>query len=128
MKKRISVYFLAAILMAMVMPAQAAVLHIWACTVNDGQSGEDVEAVSAAWLKAAKSMDGGAELQVILTTPFAAEGEVGTFNFVLIAPSHAAYGVFNDGYDGSAAQKADEDFGKVAACSGSAIWESNPIE
>jgi hypothetical protein len=128
MKKRISGFFIAAILMAMVMPAQAAVLHIWACTAHDGKSAEDVQAVSAAWLKAAKSMDGGADLQVILTTPFAAEGDTGTFNFVVIAPSHGAYGTFNDGYEGSAAQKADAGFAGVAACSGSTIWESNPVE
>ena len=104
------------------------VLQIWTCATHEGKTWADIEAVSAAWLKAARSMKGGDQLDVYLDVPIAASEGGGSFDFVLIAPSFATWGVFTDGYEGSPAQKADEDFAKVSSCSGSSIWLSTKVE
>jgi len=110
-------------------PVQAAnVLHIWQCTANEGKTLADVDVVSLAWLKAARGMKGGEKFDVYIDTPIAAQAGGNRFDFVLIAPSFDSWGVFNQGYEGSAAQKADQAFGDVAECQGSSIWESRKME
>jgi len=104
------------------------VLQIWKCTTNEDSTGAEVEAVSAAWLKAARGMKGGDQLEVYLEEPIAASEIGGDFYFVLVAPSFEAWGVFNDGYEGSPAQKADEEFFKVASCSSSTLSLSTKVE
>ena len=129
MKNTILKFMFISILMAIAIPAHAAsVLHIWSCELEQGKTPADAEAVSSAWLKAAKGMKGGDQLKVYLDYPIAANSGGGSFKFVLIAPSFEEWGVFNGGYEGSAAAKADEDFFSVAKCSRSSIWESNEIE
>ena len=104
------------------------VLHIWKCSIIEGKTMAEVDAVSKAWLKAAQSMKGGDGLEVYIDIPIAAEASGDRFDFVMMAPSFDAWGVFNEGYIGSPAQKADEDFGDVARCSGSSLWYSNKME
>jgi hypothetical protein len=110
-------------------PAMAdSTLQIWDCKLNDDKTGEDAIAVSAAWLKAAKTMDGGAGLSLTLEFPIAAATGDGAFNFVLHAANPAVWGEFTNGYPGSAAAEADEAFADVASCSRSSIYESVDIE
>ena len=104
------------------------VVQVWHCTLNDGKSGEDVVAVSEAWLKAAKTMAGGANLEVYIEFPLAASPGAGGFSFVLVAADVKTWGLFNNDYDGSPAAKADEAWDEVADCSGSDLWESIEIE
>lgn len=117
------------LLVLIAVPAHAAnVLHIWQCTVDEGKTMAEVDAVSLAWLKAAKGMKGGEGFDVYIDTPIAAQAGEGRFDFVLIAPSFQSWGDFNEGYDGSAAQAADEAFGDVASCQGSSVWYSRKME
>ena len=119
----------AILLMAVTTVVQASsVLQIWSCTLNDGKTGADATAVSEAWLKAARSMKGGDQLKVFLDVPIAAEVGGDSFDFVLQAANLETWGVFNDGYADSPAQKADEDFSIVAECGGSSLWESSELE
>ena len=116
------------LLVLIAVPAQAYnLLHIWNCTMEDGKTMDEVDAVSLAWLNAAKGMKGGEEFTVYIDTPVAANAGDGRFDFVLIAPSFQSWGVFNEGYDGSAAQAADEAFGDVASCQSSAVWLSRKM-
>jgi hypothetical protein len=103
-------------------------LQIWSCKLLPGHSGDEVVALSAAWLKAAKSMQGGADLRLSLEFPLAANAGEGGFNFVLTAPNPAVWGEFTNGYPGSAAAKADEDWEGVATCSEVSLWASMDIE
>jgi hypothetical protein len=120
---------IAILLMGFTTSIQASnVLQIWKCTTNEGSTGAEVEAVSAAWLKAVQGMKGGDQLEVYLEEPIAASEIGGNFYFVLVAPSFEVWGVFNDGYEGSPAQKADEEFSKVASCSSSTISLSTKVE
>ena len=129
MKRKIFASFVAVLMLSF--PASVSadnVVQIWSCQLNDGMQGTDAGAVSSVWLKAAKSMKGGKDLKVFVDFPLAAPAGDGSFNFVLIAPDVKTWGEFNNGYDGSAAQKADEKFADVAACSGSSLWQSIAIE
>ena len=125
MKNTILRLVLTSVLLAIVIPAYAAsVVQIWSCELEEGKTSEDAEAVSSAWLKAAKGMKGGDEMKVYLDYPIAAEVGGGSFNFVLVAPSFEAWGVLEDGYPDSPIAEADEAFAIVASCSGSSLWAS----
>jgi hypothetical protein len=121
---------LAALLMFLfTAPAYAdAVLHIWQCKLNDGKTPADVVAVSSDWLKAARSMEGGADLEVSLEFPIAADAGDGDFSFVLVAADTRTWGIFNQDYVDSPAGEADEAWGEVATCSKSSMWNSVEIK
>ena len=108
--------------------ANAGVVQVWECTLHDGKTEADVMKVSSAWLAAAKSMKGGEGLKVYHDFPLAANAGNGRFNFIMIAPDVENWGVFMGGYQGSTASKADEDWGDVAACSGSTLWTSDEVK
>jgi hypothetical protein len=50
------------------------------------------------------------------------------FQFVLVAPSFAEWGVFMDGYPGSPASKVDTGLDDLADCPDSSLWKSVEIE
>lgn len=108
--------------------ANASVVQVWQCTVNEGTSDADIEKASSAWLAAAKSVNSGENFEVYHTYPLAANAGVGGFQFILIAPDAAAWGAFNAAYAESAADKADDEWGKFASCSGSSLWNSKEIK
>ena len=112
---------------AITVHAESAV-QIWTCKLKDGKTPQDAEAVSSAWLKAAKGMKGGEKMKVFLEYPVAANVGDGAFTFVLVTPSFDEWGAFNGAYEGSAAAKADEDFGDVATCTSSYLWASVEVE
>ena len=104
------------------------IVQVWECNLRDGKSSEDLTAVTTAWTKAARSMKGGSEIDVFLETPLVAAGGAGAFNFVMVIPDATSWGTFNDGYDGSAANNADEAWNMVASCSKSSLYSSAEIE
>lgn len=117
------------ILGAFVVPVYAdSVLQVWSCKVLEGKTGAELEAVSAAWFKAAKGMKGGEHLEVHVLFPIVSDTTGGRVLFVVTVPSFEEWGVFTGGYEGSPAAKADEDWNKVASCSGNALWESVSIK
>jgi hypothetical protein len=119
---------MAAILLAAFATANAAVVQVWTCTAHDGKTNADIEQASAAWLAAAKTMKGGENLEVYHSYPIAANAGGGDFEFVLIAPDPGTWGVFMNGYNGSAASDADVAWNSVASCSGSSMWNSVAIQ
>jgi hypothetical protein len=129
MKNRILGTYAAMLMFSIAAPASADnIVHLWNCKLNDGKNGADVVAASSAWLKAAKSMKGGKNLEAFVDFPVAANTGDGGFNFVLIAPDIKTWGVFNNDYSDSPAAKADEAWAEVASCSGSSLWQSVEIE
>ena len=129
MKNTILRVVLTSVLLAIAISVNAdSVVQIWACELEEGKTPQDVETVSSAWLKAAKGMKGGDELEVYLEYPSAAQVGGGIFSFVLVAPSFEAWGVLMEAYPDSPAAEADEAFATVASCSGSSLWASNKIE
>lgn len=108
--------------------ANAGVVQVWYCTLNEGKTVADVTKASSAWLAAARGLKGGGKLEVYHEFPLVAEAGSGRFNFIMIAPDAETWGAFMGGYDGSEASKADEAWSEVAECSGSALWSWDQIK
>ncbi len=105
------------------------VVHIWTCEFNDGQTYEDLVAATSSWLEVAKSIEGGADLEVYLEFRIAADIGDNSFNFVLIAADTKTWGTWYGGDDpDSAMQDANTAWNEVANCSGSSLWTSIEIE
>lgn len=103
--------------------------HVWTCVLNPGRSLDDARAVSGAWLAAARSMPGGEQLQAHIRYPIIVGDSENRFDFVVRAPSLAAWGAFYDRYDdGTPVAVADTKFAEVARCPGSTMWESIRVE
>ena len=122
--------FLIAIFMSVLaLPLSAAeAVQVWPCKLHDGKTQDDVIAVSKVWLDAAKTMNGGAELEVYLGFPIASTMGPGEFSFILVANDMATWGTFWNDYSGSAAAKADIEWEKVATCTGSSLEASVKVE
>jgi len=128
MKNILSVFSAGLLLFAFAAPASASsFVQLWTCELNDGKTRAELMDISVTWLKAAQSMDGGADFEAYLEYPLASD-DLSVFTFVLIASDAKSWGAFSDAYEGSAAEKADETWEDVADCSGSSLWESVKIE
>ena len=98
------------------------------CEQEDEVSKKDLETVAAKWLKAAKGSKGGENLELSLHFPVVAHLPNTDFVLVLRFPSTTQFGVFFDGYQGSAAQKLDKEWDEITACPNSALWKSIKVE
>jgi hypothetical protein len=130
MKKRLVALLTTTVMLLFTASAFAdSVVHIWTCELNDGKTGEDVVAASSSWLEVAKSMEGGADLEVYLEFRIAANVGDNGFNFVLIAADEKTWGTWYGSDDpDSAMQDANTAWSDVATCSGSSLWFSVEIE
>ncbi len=103
-------------------------LHVLTCEQDEETTDEQVETISSEWLKAAKAIKGGENLELYLNFPVAAKvGEV-DFAMILIAPSFAEWGTFMDNYAGSAAEAIDDKYKDDLDCGNGTLWESVKIE
>jgi hypothetical protein len=103
--------------------------QVWRCELKPGKSLDDARAVSRAWLAAARSMKNGRRLQAFIHWPIIVGDSANRFDFVVRAPSLAAWGAFYDAYDeGTPVADADLRIAEVADCSGSTMWEAIAIE
>jgi hypothetical protein len=130
MNKRILAALAISLAYFFVAPALANnVIQIWVCELHEGKTGADAVDVSEAWLKAARSVAGGEDLDVLLRLPIAANVADDSFRFVLIAPDARSWGTWfeNSSTDVSLAQ-ANDTWNEVAFCSGSSMWAGVPIE
>jgi len=129
MKKIIIASLTASVLFLFAAPAYAdSILQLWSCKLNDGKTGADVIAASSAWLKAAKTNEGGEDIEVFVDFPIAADAGDDDFTFVLVVADTKTWGVFNQDYLDSPAGEAEEAWSEVATCSVSSLWESVEIE
>ena len=102
------------------------VLQIFVCEfVGDNASEDKVLELATAWLKAAKQMEGGANMGLVIRFPIAeGDGVKGDFTWVISTPTFAEWGAFTDAYEGSAVAKVDDQlFDNLADCGQSTIWE-----
>ncbi len=103
-------------------------LHIITCEQDEETTDEQVEAIASEWLKAAKAVKGGENLDLYLNFPVAAKvGEIDVA-MMLIAPSFAEWGAFMDNYAGSAAEAIDDKYKDDLDCGNGTLWESVKIE
>lgn len=128
MKNRIIALSLALTMLLFAGQASANIVQLWECRTNDGSTADDVMRVSKEWTDAARSMDGGADMEVFVEWAEATSGKQGSFNFVMVLADFATWGTFTDNYDGSAAAEADAAFFEAASCDTSTLWDSIEIE
>lgn len=102
--------------------------QIFFCQQNDEATDKNVEALASEWLKAAKGVKGGEQLEAYLRYPIAANAGETDFAFVLVAPSFQEWGAFTDNYEGSPAQELDAKLNELADCTHSTIWEAFKVE
>ena len=102
--------------------------QIFHCQQDDEATDEQVGALASEWLKAAKGMKGGAQLEAYVRFPIAANTGEHDFAFVLVAPSFEEWGAFTDAYEGSPAQDVDKKFNDLADCTKSTVWETFKVK
>jgi hypothetical protein len=103
-------------------------LHVLNCEQDEETTDEQVEVIASEWLKAAKAVKGGENLELYLNFPVAAKvGEVDVA-MILIAPSFSEWGAFMDNYPGSAAEGIDDKYEDDLDCGNGTLWESVKIE
>lgn len=117
------------LLMIVAAPAWSdSALHILTCQQDEDTSDDQIEAMSAEWLKAAKTVKGGENLKLYLNFPVAAKAGNVDVAVILVAPSFAEWGAFMDNYAGSAAAKLDVKNEGGLDCGDGALWESVEIK
>jgi hypothetical protein len=121
---------LAVVLIIAVAPAVGGeARQMWKCELDDDATEEQVMQGAQEWLAAAKTMNGGQNLEAYVNFPVAvnATGEMDLV-FMLVAPSLTEWGEFWDGYGGSPAAKVDEANDEFVICPDSALWESFKVK
>jgi len=116
--------------MVAVAPAYAVeCVQMWMCEMDDDATEEQIEAMAREWLKAAKKIEGGENLEAYVYFPIAvnATGETDAM-FVVKAPSVEDWGKFWDHYGGSAAAEVEKQNLEKIVCPDSVVWESVKIK
>jgi hypothetical protein len=124
-------WMLFAVMMAAVAPAFAGgkATQMWKCELHDDATEGQVMKGAQEWLAAARTMEGGKNLNAYVHFPVAvnATGEHDAV-FVLTAPTFKEWGKFWDGYKGSSAAKVDKANDEYVACPDSGLWESMKVK
>jgi len=116
-------------LMLAAAPAYSAeVIQIYNCEMNEDATDDDIKAVAAEWLKAAKKIKGGEQLELHLRYPVVGQMGEKDFSFVLIAPSLEQWGLFASGYKDSALEEIDDKFDALCDCPDSSLWEIEEVK
>lgn len=121
---------LVSMLMIITTPSYSGVAtQMWRCEMDDDVSEEDVIAMAEKWLKAAKQVEGGQDLELQVMFPVAVNstGEIDVL-LLLTAPSFTDWGKFWDGYTDSEAAQLDKDDDDKLVCPDSVLWESQKID
>ncbi len=108
--------------------ANAEVIHVFSCKMKEGKTAADLQAVSSAWLAAAKKLPGNEKLEVWHNFPLAANVGDGEFSFVTITPDFQAWGKATEAYFGAGMEETDQAWDEVAYCSGSSLWASEQVK
>jgi hypothetical protein len=134
MKATIRCLALLVLLFAITMPVYAAseyeVVQIWKCQMEDGTTEVEVEGIAAQYLKAVRTMDGGADATARVFFPAVVNATAGTdFYFVLNAGTFTDWGkIWDANVEGTAIAAADEAGAGKIVCPDSMLWEAHVIE
>jgi hypothetical protein len=126
--KTMTKFMFISMLMIVASSAQAEAIQIFNCEYVGEATNDDVMEMSAKWLKAAKTVKGGENVQVFIRYPVAASTDDIAFKFVLVTPNFAEWGEFTHAYEISDIVEIDDSFEKVADCNDSSLWEGEEIK
>ena len=119
---------LISMLMVVASPAYSDAIQIFNCEYEGEATEDDVSDMVSKWLKAAKTLKGGENLQVFIRYPVAASVDDVDFKFILATPDFAEWGAFTDGYEMSVLEEIDDELDKVADCDDASLWEGGEIK
>jgi hypothetical protein len=134
MKTMIQCLIVLAMLLVVSVPVFAAseyeVVQIWACEMDDGTTEAQVEAIAAQYLKAVRTMDGGANATARVFFPAVVNNTGLTdFYFVLNAKTFTDWGkIWDANVEGTAMAAADDASAGKVVCPDSMLWEAHVIE
>ena len=98
------------------------------CEIVGDATEDQVVAMGSEWLKAAKSMKGGENIQVHVAFPVAAQMGETDFRMLIMMPTIKEWGEFWDGYHGSPASKVDVKYQDMIECPDSRLFEHVKIK
>ena len=105
------------------------VTQVWRCEMGDDATEEQVMKAAEKWVAAAKTMDGGKNLEAHVYFPIAVNNNGETdMLFVINMPNFEEYGEFWDGFKDSPAANLDKKNGGIVVPTDSALWESIKVE
>lgn len=116
------------ILMAVASPAYSEAIQIFNCQLEAEATNDEAFDMAEKWLKAAKTIKGGKNLQAFIRFPIAASVDDIDFKFVIATPDFADWGAFTDAYEASAIAEIDDEFEKIAICNEASLWEGEEIK
>ena len=97
--------------------------------MGDDATEEQVMKAAEKWVAAAKTMDGGKNLEAHVYFPIAVNNNGETdMLFVINMPNFEEYGEFWDGFKDSPAANLDKKNGGIVVPTDSALWESIKVE
>jgi len=94
------------------------------CEQEDDATKADLNALASKWVKTAKTMKGGENIEVYLQFPVVAKTNAADFAVVITSPSLTEWGTFMDGYEGSDLEDLDTEWDDLASCPDSALFKS----
>ena len=101
-------------------------MQMWNCGLEDDATEAQVEAQAKAWVKAARKVDGGENIEAYVLFPVAVNAAGDTdLVFVVTMPTFSEWGKFWDAYPGSDAA-ANED--GHTFCPDSVVWEAVKLD
>lgn len=98
------------------------------CKIVGEKTEEDVLAGAKKWLAAARTMEGGKDLQLSIHFPVAGGNSDSDFIFVLRAPSFETWGRFWDNYAGSPAEAIDDAADEITECGSGRLYDGVDIQ
>jgi G:T-mismatch repair DNA endonuclease (very short patch repair protein) len=103
--------------------------QMWKCELDDDATEEQVVEAAHEWLAAAKTMDGGKNLEAFVYFPVAVNNVAECdLIFVVRAPTFKEWGTFWDNYKGSAVAELDKANRDFIVAPNSALWESIKVK
>lgn len=109
--------------------AAGKVTQVWRCEMGDDATEEQIMKAAEKWVAAAKTMDGGKNLEASVFFPIAVNNNGDTdLLFVINLPTFEEYGAFWDGFADSPAANLDKENGEIVFPTDSALWESIKVE
>jgi hypothetical protein len=102
--------------------ADTRVMEVWTCTLNEGKSVEDLNAINDKWLAWANKQSYGGDIRGSIAVPAISDN----LNVVLIIgsyPDRATYGADADAYFGTAeGQALEAEYSAIASCASNEVF------
>jgi hypothetical protein len=129
MKRNLLCMFVAVMMIAVAPAIAGEATQMWKCELDDDATEEQVVEAAHKWLAAAKTMDGGKNLEAYVYFPVAVNNVAECdLIFVVRAPTFKEWGTFWDGYKGSAVAELDKANRDFIVAPNSALWESIKVK